>query len=308
MANPEAPSAPAGPKLATFKPGETIFSEGDKGDKTYIIKQGSVKIITNYDDKAVTLGVLKNGACFGEMAVITDAPRVASAVCETKCHIYVIDKQHIDKMMEDMSPLFRAIINSLIKRVKGLNAFAAEKASFTHPMMAIANLLMLIDKSMPVEPKAAESNAMGLPMGEIVSDNDSPKEDREVQIIVVDLIGYIKNILGYTDHGANKILQKFVKLRLASFDVARRKRVFSFKPHEFVENTNEMVKFLGDQGKEGPTAELEYVDLNELAEQLDLRPQRLLDAIYNGRISQEAILMRRHMVIQSIEDQGRQLF
>lgn len=296
-----------GPKLKTFKPGEVIFNEGEVGDKTYIIKQGSVKIITHYDDKAVTLGVLKNGACFGEMAVISDAPRVASAICETQSHIYVIDKSHIDKMMSEMSPLFRAIINSLIKRVRSLNAFAAEKASFTHPMIAVAHLLTMIEKTLPDPTQQANNplnNGFSMPDAAIeVSD-----EEREAQIPMKELIQHIKNILGYTDHGAGKILQKFVKLRLAREEVAHRKQVFSFKPHDFVKNTREVLHFLGDNGHDGPTAELEYVDLNELAEQLDLRPQRLLDAIYNGRITQDAILMRRHMVMRSIEEQGRQLF
>lgn len=297
---------PSAPKLKTFKPGETIFNEGEVGHKTYIIKQGSVKIVTTYDDKSVTLGVLKNGACFGEMAVISDAPRVASAICEVQSQIYVIDKSHIDRMMDDMSPLFKAIINSLIKRVRGLNAFAAEKASFTHPMIAVAHVLTLVEKTLPKVSDTVGS-APNVPYGG-PAEIEVAEEDREVQITVKRLVSYIKDILGYTEHGANKILQKFVKLRLARMEVANRRQVFTFKPHDFVKSTAEVLNFLGDTGHEGPTAELEYVDLNELAEQLDLRPQRLLDAIYNGRISQDAILMRRHMVMQSIEEQGRQLF
>lgn len=300
--------AASGPKLKVFKPGEVIFNEGETGDKTYIIKEGSVKIITHYDDKAVTLGVLKNGTCFGEMAVISDAPRVASAISEVQSHIYVIDKSHIDKMMAEMSPLFRAIINSLIKRVRSLNTFAAEKASFTHPMIAVAHLLTLVEKSTPNELDTSSNNPLNNGFMAPDSAIDVVDEEKEAQIQMKDLVDHIKNILGYTDHGAHKILQKFIKLRLAKQELAHRKQMFTFKPHEFVKNTREVLHFLGDKGHEGPTAELEYVDLNELAEQLDLRPQRLLDAIYNGRISQDAILMRRHLVMRSIEEQGRQLF
>jgi len=289
------------PKLKSFKPGEVVFNEGDIGTKTYIVKTGSVKIIAQYDDKSVTLGVLKNGACFGEMAVIAQAPRVASAICEVHSEIYVIDKGHIDKMMSEMSPLFRAIVLSLIKRVKGLNAFAAEKASFTHPMVSVAHLVEMMSKhelDQKVTGNSYSSNA---------TETDA-KNSVEDEILLKNLVQKLKDILGYTEHGAKKILEKFVKLRLAKIESFERKQYFIFNPVDFIKNTKEVLGYLDYRGIDGPTAELEYVDLAELATQLEILPQRLLDAIYNGRISPDAILMRRHVVMESIESQGRQMF
>ena len=298
------------PKLRTFKPGEIIFNEGEVGDYTYIIKQGSVKIVTQHKDKSVTLGVLKDGTCFGEMAVITDAPRVASAIAETTSQIYVIDKMHIKAMMDSISPLFRAIINTMIKRVRGLNAFAAEKASLTHPMISTAHLLLLIGEShnenVPEQMVGGQDNLGGMNL--IVNSSAPTPVTDDFHIPLKIIHQQIKNILGYTDTGANKILEKFVKLRLAKIENANRKQLFIFNPIDFVDNTKEVLKFIDNEGNNEPKAELEYIDLNELSTQLDLRPQRILDAIYNGRISAEAILLKRHVVMQSIETHGRQLF
>lgn len=299
----------ATPKLKSFKPGEVIFNEGEVGDYTYIIKQGSVKIVTQHNDKAVTLGVLKDGTCFGEMAVISDAPRVASAITETVSQIYVIDKSHIKNMMESISPLFRAIINTMIKRVRGLNAFAAEKASLTHPMISTAHLLMLIGESHNENvPQTTGGNPDGMQIGTNQPGQAPEPISNDYHIPIRIIHRQVKDILGYTDAGAHKILEKFVKLRLAKIENANRKQLFIFNPIDFVTNTREVLQFIESKGNDEPRAELEYVDLNEIAEQLDLRPQRILDAIYNGRISPDAILLRRHIVMQTIENQGRQLF
>jgi CRP/FNR family cyclic AMP-dependent transcriptional regulator len=58
--------ANAGFPPATFKPGEVIFAEGDKGDKMYVIRSGEVEI--ERDGKVVEK--LSHGGIFGEMALI----------------------------------------------------------------------------------------------------------------------------------------------------------------------------------------------------------------------------------------------
>ena len=65
--------ANAGLPPATFKPGETIFAAGDKGDKMYVIRTGEIEI--ERDGKVVEK--LGPGGIFGEMALIDGAPRAA---------------------------------------------------------------------------------------------------------------------------------------------------------------------------------------------------------------------------------------
>ena len=72
-----------------FQPGDTIFSENDKGDALYIVDSGSVLIwVLDDDAKPVTLTELKEGSFFGELAVLDRGPRStnASAVENTILH------------------------------------------------------------------------------------------------------------------------------------------------------------------------------------------------------------------------------
>lgn len=124
--------------------GEIVFREGEFGNKIYVVKQGAIRIVSQREYKTVTLGVLKNGACFGEMAVISSAPRVASAIADSPTELYEIDKSEIDKMIAELPPLFRAIVFSLIKRVSTLNNFATEHASVVKPMVSMSNLIYLL--------------------------------------------------------------------------------------------------------------------------------------------------------------------
>jgi CRP-like cAMP-binding protein len=63
--------------------GDIIFKENSKGEEMYIILAGNVRI-TKYvgNKKEEVLTVLKPGACFGEMGVINQSPRSASAYVE----------------------------------------------------------------------------------------------------------------------------------------------------------------------------------------------------------------------------------
>ena len=73
--------ANAGFPPATYSPGETIFTAGDKGDKMYVIRSGEVEI--ERDGKVVEK--LGPGGIFGEMALIDGAPRAATAKAKTAC-------------------------------------------------------------------------------------------------------------------------------------------------------------------------------------------------------------------------------
>ncbi len=80
--------------------GHTIFQEGEKGDKFYLIIDGAVRIsrfVPGMGEEA--LAVLRPGAYFGEMALIDDSPRSAHAIVHEKCRLFVIRKEDLEDLL-----------------------------------------------------------------------------------------------------------------------------------------------------------------------------------------------------------------
>jgi CRP/FNR family cyclic AMP-dependent transcriptional regulator len=79
---------------------EIIFKEGDTGDAFYFIVSGSVRISTivpGVGEEALT--ILIEGEYFGEMALIDDAPRSASAIANDDTILLLIEKDNFRKLL-----------------------------------------------------------------------------------------------------------------------------------------------------------------------------------------------------------------
>ena len=81
--------------IQTYKKGQVIFKEGDKAECMYDIRWGSVGIYANYGTKEEKLLTkLSTEEFFGEMGLIDDQPRSATAVAlEKDTRVEVINKE-----------------------------------------------------------------------------------------------------------------------------------------------------------------------------------------------------------------------
>jgi len=83
-----------------YKGGATIFSEGEPGDKFYLIVEGAVRIsriVPGMGEEA--LAVLRAGNYFGEMSLIDDLPRAATAMCHEKCRLFVVHRRDLEDLL-----------------------------------------------------------------------------------------------------------------------------------------------------------------------------------------------------------------
>ncbi len=65
---------------ATAKAGEVLFEEGDPGDAFYVVVDGAIEIVKQVSGgDEEKLAVRRSGEAFGEMALLNDAPRSATA-------------------------------------------------------------------------------------------------------------------------------------------------------------------------------------------------------------------------------------
>ncbi|OMJ92546.1 hypothetical protein SteCoe_4679 [Stentor coeruleus] len=84
--------------------GEVLFKEGDKGDKFYIILQGKVQIVINYnspneDCQMESLAFLIEGSSFGELSLIKNQPRFATAICHENTYLMVLYKEDYNRLL-----------------------------------------------------------------------------------------------------------------------------------------------------------------------------------------------------------------
>src|SRR5665213_685100 len=63
----------------TYEPGEMIFEQGQPGAAIFLIMEGEVSVEITKDKAITNLATLEKGAFFGEMALLDEAPRSASA-------------------------------------------------------------------------------------------------------------------------------------------------------------------------------------------------------------------------------------
>lgn len=92
-----------------YGPGEEIFAEGQKGDFMYVLVDGEVEIVA----KGMSVRALSTGDIFGEMALIDDSPRCASAIARSTCKVVPVDQYHFTFLIQH-SPLFAIEVMSVM--------------------------------------------------------------------------------------------------------------------------------------------------------------------------------------------------
>ncbi len=77
----------------TYKKGENILVQNEKGDSLYIILEGKVKVVL-YGDKGkeIILSILKDGDFFGEMALLDEDVRSAYVITLQKTRVLVLPR------------------------------------------------------------------------------------------------------------------------------------------------------------------------------------------------------------------------
>ena len=107
----------AGDTIETRKAGEIIFATGQPGEVMYIVKSGTVQIIVG--DRV--FDIVGAGQTMGEMAILDDAARSATARALTDCEIVAIDKQRLLEMVQREPLVAIAMTRSMVRRLRSMN-------------------------------------------------------------------------------------------------------------------------------------------------------------------------------------------
>jgi CRP-like cAMP-binding protein len=107
--------------IGDYPAGTVVFSQGDKGNAIYVIESGSVEIRRVIHEQEHVLAVLGAGDFFGEMAVLNNRPRSATAVVRRDARIRVIEAGAFLGYVSTQSELMVNLVSTLAEPLDQAN-------------------------------------------------------------------------------------------------------------------------------------------------------------------------------------------
>jgi len=101
----------------TLAAGRTLFKEDQTGNDAFVVLSGSVDVSRN--GRKVT--TLSDGTILGELAMIDQGPRTATAVCATDCDLLIISRARFRTLLEEVPPMAHKLMATLAGRVRDLD-------------------------------------------------------------------------------------------------------------------------------------------------------------------------------------------
>jgi CRP-like cAMP-binding protein len=98
-----------------YQQGDVIFSEGDPGKALYIILDGSVEIVKRCGSEDKVLVTLSAGSFFGELALIDQMPRFASATAMKKTTMLIMYKSYFDDLIRANNNISSQLLMNLVE-------------------------------------------------------------------------------------------------------------------------------------------------------------------------------------------------
>ena len=109
----------------TFEKGQYIVNEGDLGKELFMIVKGEVEVVVGGN----VVAVMKEGAGFGEMALIDSQPRSADIIARNDVLVLKMESDDFLEILKQRDEVALGVIRVLTGRIRELNAKLAEKAA-----------------------------------------------------------------------------------------------------------------------------------------------------------------------------------
>jgi CRP-like cAMP-binding protein len=198
----------------TFQAGEMIFSEFESGDTFYLIQSGRVELVKIIGDIEKTLDILQPSEMFGEMAILENSPRSATAIALDTVKVLEFNRQNFEILMLGNPQIALKLLKMFTKRIyDSKRRFMI--LTLDDDQAKIADVFLMLDES--------QTNI------------DKTTERREFKTTVDDIAHWA----GMSVNQAREIISHFV--------TQRRMELFSDKI--VVKNINDFSRFVASKRK-----------------------------------------------------------
>lgn len=107
--------------------GDTLFKEGDAGDRLFVIVTGKLKLgTTSSDGRENLLSILGPGEMFGELSLFDPGPRTATATAVTDAHLLALSHDQVIDWVTKNPPVSLQLLGRLAQRLRRTNEVLAD--------------------------------------------------------------------------------------------------------------------------------------------------------------------------------------
>jgi CRP-like cAMP-binding protein len=101
----------------TFQPGEVIFAEFEPGNTFYFIQAGRVELVKLIGDIEKTLDILQPSEMFGEMSLLENIPRSATAIALDVVKVLEFNRKNFEILMQGNPQIALRLLKLLVRRI-----------------------------------------------------------------------------------------------------------------------------------------------------------------------------------------------
>ncbi len=123
-------------QMREFAAGQVIFLEGDPSEEAYVIRSGRVEILKNAASGAVRLSVLGEGDVFGEMGLLDERPRSATARATEPVVASAISRAEFTRQLLFEPRQALDLLRALFERLRVMNQMLADQGAPMPPRSA----------------------------------------------------------------------------------------------------------------------------------------------------------------------------
>jgi CRP/FNR family cyclic AMP-dependent transcriptional regulator len=106
------------PEIVALRSGEFLFREGDEGDALYIVKSGTMRIMSG----SIVYETVRTGGIVGEMALVEKGmPRSASVIAATTAQLIRIDELRFLALVASAPDFALTVLGVMARRVRIMN-------------------------------------------------------------------------------------------------------------------------------------------------------------------------------------------
>ena len=127
-------------KPRDLKAGEIIFNQGDQGDELIVVQEGEVAIfapVEGGDGTEKPIRIFRPGEVLGEMALIDQKPRSASARAEEDSTILTLGLNEFKSLLNENQEMAFSVMSGLNERIRYTTDFLSEVRNWVQKALAL---------------------------------------------------------------------------------------------------------------------------------------------------------------------------